>query len=220
MTLRQYCDSDTINNITGLSGVNDDRLIAVAEADIDAMAQDVMDLINRNNLPSVIGDTEYDSTQVTFGTNTIELPIGNYSLNQYQYTVVELLADSTPLKRGQRLVVISSINNVLTLDSTSGVTNTTSCPIKIYQIGVFPRKIDDGNYGKSIPLEVQEAVAWQVAHLRALSADTATAVKANSKKARIKSESIGSNYSYSYGEDVSTADSICVKSQNLLNSLL
>jgi hypothetical protein len=219
MTLRQYCDSDFITATTGITGTFSDSLIAVAESEIDTLAQDLMDLMNRNNLPSVIGDDEYNSSDLAFGTSILTLPAGNYALNHYQYTVVELLANSGSLKKGKRIAVVSSIDNVLTLDSTSGVTNATSCPVKIYQVGVFPRSIDDGKYAKSIPIEVQEAVAWQVAHLSQLSSNVATAVKANSKKARIKSESIGSTYSYSYGDKVSNSDSVCVKSQNLLNSL-
>jgi hypothetical protein len=217
MTPRQYCDSATINNITGTTGVTyDDALIAVAEADIDAFCQDCMDLLNRNNLKSVMDDSEFDSSEISVGTLSLTLPVGNYSLNQYQNTVVELLKDSGMLKRGQRIPVVSSVNNVLTL----GATIPTAIPVIISQVGVFPRQIDDGKYGKSIPYEIVEAVAWQVAHLKSLSADLAKSVKANSKKAGIKSESIGSSYSYTLGSGkTDPTDAVCIKSQALISSL-
>jgi hypothetical protein len=218
MTLRQYCDSDTINTITGLSGANDDRLIAVAEADIDAFCQECMDLRNRNNLQSMMSDSEYDSSEISVAALTLTLPAsGTYTINQYQNCVVELLKDSSGLKRGQRISVISSINNILTLDRTIPV----AVPVKIYQLGVFPRQADTGKYGKSIPNEIVEAVAWQVAHLRALSSDLAKSVKSNSKKAGLKSESIGSSYSYTLGSGkTDPTDTVCIKSQALINSLL
>jgi hypothetical protein len=219
MTVRQYIDSTAIESITGVAVV-DEKLINAAESSLDCLANDLMDQMYTNNLPSFLGDLEFSQTEAVFGENKLTLPAQGYITNYFQFTVVELLQDSGTFKKGTKFPVRSSFGNILSFETTSKVVTGINTPVKIYQVGVFPRRVDQGNYGKTIPHQVIEAVAWQVAHLQSQGCDVASSVANADQKGKVKSETIGTTYSYTLADATSSSSSICEKSKNLLATIL
>jgi hypothetical protein len=219
-TLRQYADSEIINSITNVE-IDDNKLISAAESQIDALVKELLDYKSHYNLPSFIGSVEFASTEITFGADQLTINSQSFSNNQFQFTVLELLEDSGNFKRGTRIPIKGSNNNVLTFDNTFEINNAIVSAIRISQVGVFPRLIDSMNSYKTIPYQLIEAVAWQTVHLKSQSPEVATAVAKISKKAGIKSESIGSGYSVTYGEgSANPKNMICQQALNLIDSIL
>jgi hypothetical protein len=214
MTVRQYLDSDSIKNITGVV-LTDDRIIDVAEADIDSYVDSIMNHMYAGNIKSF--GTVIEAEQAEFNGQQLTLPNQVFERNYFQFTVVELLEKSGGYKRGQRFPVVSSDNNVLTLSES---VDSFTAPVKIQQIGLFPRRIDEGQYGKSIPYQLIEAVAWQAAHYQNLGSNAQEAVGVNTEKTSLKSESIGTSYSYTKLDRTNIADVICVKSKTLIDTLI
>lgn len=212
---RQYLSIAQVASITGVT-VADPLLIESAESDIDSYVMDKMDLLNQNYLKSMTGVCEFSPTECIYTDATLTLPANGYVTNYFQFTVIEILSGS---KKGTRIPVTSSNGGVLNFDSVTGLADTSGA-VKIYQIGVFPRIIDSNNYGKSIPYQVLEAVAWQTAHLSTFGSNAASAVSTNSKKAKLKSESIGSGYSYTLSDSTNSADLVSPKAIAILATLI
>jgi len=161
---------------------------------------------------------EFDANQVVFTSSTLTVSNLNQSkTNQYQYTVIELLQDCGVVKKGTMISVVSSNNNTLVFDTVANLSG--SCPVKISQIGLFPRIADETSYGKSIPIQVIEAVSWQAVSLKSESETVSDAVKSSQNKATLKSESIGQSYSYTKKDKTSVEDLICEQSKVILDSL-
>lgn len=216
-TLRQYINPTIIEQITGVT-ITDERLIAVAESQIDSYAQEKLNFLYFQDHKSVNIETEYSSAAVSLTATTMTITGNSYPVNQFQFGIIELLADAGTVKKGTKLAVIQSNNNVLTFDSVPALNGLTA-PVKIYQLGLFPRIKDTRNYGKTIPTQITEAVAWQSAHLFGLGATVNDSVKASNSKSKVESESIGSSYSYTLKNMTNSSDAVCIQSQALIDSL-
>lgn len=215
MTLRQYADQTTINSVTGASDVSE-SIINAAESMVDIYANEVMNQFHVGNIKA-LNSQEYPSNQVTFGAGTLTILGNTFETNKFQFGVVELLETNGANKKGTKYPVISSNNNFLTLDG--AVVGITSA-VKIYQIGVFPRIKDIGQYGKSIPYQIIEAVAYQASYLASLDCEAGGAVATAEANGKKKSELIGSSYSYTNADGKTQSAGLCDTAKNLIDSIL
>jgi hypothetical protein len=201
-TLRQYASVIEVQDIAGITGVTD-KMIEAAEADIDKV---VADFYNPPFCKSTTIKKDVTADQIIFSGNTLTLIGQSFSTNYLQYCIVEIMEGVT---KGRKYPIISSNNNTITLDEDPGLT--TSVGVRIYQLGKFPMYKDMQTF-KSIPSEIVEAVSWQVAYN-----------KGNKKinKGAKKSESIGTNYSYTNvdAKDDTIANRTAPKSMDILSAL-
>ena len=215
MSVRQYVTQAFVESVTGVAGI-DAKIIESAEVDIDMYYSSKKDVYNTNYFQWLVEPVEFPSSQLVFTESTITIINQSYSTNFWQYTVVEILEEAS---RGTRLAVTSSNNNVLNFEARAELAEYIGA-VKIYQVGCFPRQIDYGSSGcKSIPYAVLEAVAWQATHLSQLGADAVTATTGNAK-GKLKSESIGSTYSYTRSDKDKPEDFLSQQAQHCLSTLI
>jgi len=180
-SLRQYTTAAAISQIVAIDPADaSNQIIDLAESMIDAY---VSDFYEGNFSKSYKGSLRLEPSQVNFTATTLTINSGgSNTVDYFSYTVIELLSGAN---KGLLIPVISSVNNVLTFESVTGLTGQIAC--RIYQLGKFPMSSYFITY-KSIPREVVEAVAYQVQFLL----EQGQRIYQTAKK----SESIGENYSY------------------------
>lgn len=188
MSKRQYTNIAKINGFIGQEYTVTDQLIDQAESLVDSIVyNEAFPPLSKHYNITVYGE----ETFTTDGANsTVTISTGTYPTDYFRYCVVELLSD------GAILPVVASVNSTLTVEgSVNG-----SQEFKVYQLGKFPRYMDTQTHNsvktyKSIPADVQEAVAWQVKFI----------IDEGNKKdgvfdgEGIIRETIGENYSYEKG---------------------
>lgn len=216
-SLRQYITKDIVSEITGVE-ILDNKFIEVAESLVDAYCKEELNWLNPNNQKAMHSDLTVESGSISFSESFATLTSVNTPLNHFQFTCLEFLSEVSTVKKGKRLAIKSSDEaGKLFFDEVKGLTG--SAAVKIAQIGVFPRLLDRNSYGKSIPWQVIDAVAWQAAELQSKGQTAAEAVTANGAESRLKSENIGTSYSYAKKDSVRSGDTLCPQARESLATL-
>jgi hypothetical protein len=218
-TIRQYVNTEFAESISGVKV--DEKFINAAESIIDSYCKDQMNwksLYNHkaNHCPVVVSQSD-----VVFTESTATVGFDN-EINRFQFCVIELLTKIGTVPKGTFIPVTSSSIRTLNFDQIEGLEG--SGDVKIHQVGIFPRLFDlnysTGGTGiKTIPYPVIEAVAVQAVYLFQQAETVTEATKENGEKSKIKSESIGSSYSYTLKDTVSPKDKICEQSKTILDTL-
>lgn len=186
-SLRQYATpseiSEILNGQISVDDINND-LLNEAESLIDSYVGNFLTgNLRKVNQINIIFDN------VTFTNTTATLPV----TNNYQFCVIRILGGSFA---GRVLPILSQSGAVLSFDNIDGLTGV--LPAQIEQIGKFPISRDTHNGVAWIPFEIKQAVAYQLKYV----IDSPSLFESGF----MKSESIGSSYSYTKGSGPDNSD--------------
>jgi len=204
--LRQYSNATQINEILGKS-------LTITDAEINSASQLIDDytalFLPTSLLGKAVAVSKTFATGATFADGSVTLPSGSWSKNHFKFQVIEILEDGEHY--GKRFPILSSDGDTLTIKSGLGITGELAC--RTYQLGKYPMRRDLDRGFKTIPMEIAQAVAYQVEF-----------DKANLKKrgkTTKKSESIGTSYSYTNadGSDDTIENRIAPKARDIIDAL-
>jgi hypothetical protein len=206
-TLRQYVTEDEVQEITGR--IVHESSIAIAEADIDSATA----IFYHSYLQPFLFENILDT--VTVSGSTVTLP-RSYPSYYFTHCCVQFIDSNEK----QKYPVRSSENNTITLWDTLLLTG--SQRVRITQAGKYPMLKDwvlgENNLGyKEVTQAIKEATAWQSAYIQTQIDDDV-----DLNETPVKSESIGTNYSYTSGTNTDiesqAVNRLSVKAYNILQS--
>jgi len=185
---RQYVSSaeisEILNSLISVNDINDD-ILNEAESLIDSF----IGIFLVGELSKINTAVNYDS--IVFTPTTATFP-GSIT-DQFQFCCLRILSGANA---GRLLPIVSHVDDVVTFGTVDSLVG--SFAVQVEQVGKFPIKRDTYATFKWIPMEIKQAVAYQVKFLF----DNPDLFNTGN----LKSESIGSGYSYTRGSGVDSTD--------------
>jgi hypothetical protein len=191
-SLRQYITSSEVLEFTGMdaSKLTDDMII-----ESEKILDNLISSFSRESPFAKAMDETMIIEGAVVGNNSTTLPQIFKSKNYFAYCVMEILSGND---KGKKIPVIASQNGVIEYNTVEDI-EAGIFDVRVYQVGKLPMRRDYNGY-KFIPQELKEGLAYQVEYLSKITGGGKKTASSASNTNSKKSESIGSNYSYTNEE--------------------